>query len=768
LEIKTATADAKVPSQVVYSRDGQHVAKIWPNSQDPTHSSEQVTLDDKPVGPSYHRVQDLRLSDDGKHIAFSASAGDSRGSGDIVVFDGEEGARHSGIYDVVMTPDGRHIAYSAEDGAYNAGVWHVVVDGFAGPDFDYDRNYYLASTKLNLDGSLTFVAALKGQLARYTYPAEALKVMPTMVQTESVTAGVRELQKPGTFSNVEHDLVLGPNETLYAVARSGGQYGNGALFSCKTNGSDLKILHSFYGNKESGPTNSLAGNQENVWGTAGSSVFRYDIRKGEYTVVTSEHSLSGLRGILPDGSLLGEEGFSDRHWWMLSQDGSSLETTPRQEGVWHQIAAVGPDGAIYWTASDSLYRQTSFWSEPKLLHKFEDSPEEGKDVAPLVTVDPTGTIYGFAKGRTASIIYRVRPDGSDFRVLVPQSRGLKVSSLVAGDDAMLYGCFTAELKTADSQTAGFFSLPAAGGNPAILPNVKSGTDHALIYHHAAIYYTDRSSVVRVQLPSSSGAARQTPVLTIKTVAPPALASAEPVTFTTSSGESIPSAKAPHGQAGAAIWQPPAPGSTIATVSKQSPPRDQNRLLPSSGGNPPDANFGNEAPSGQALSQQEATTFAVTTASAMSAGDINALASFYADQIDYQDKGVINNDAVRNEFQQYFARWPRTNWQLAGTVAVQPVGPSRYQISFPVSFDATNPSTNKHATGVARETMILIQNGSGAWRIVMERQTITSKKSDDRRRRLEREKVYQGRPADDNRPRIPLPPNIPWPPDIPHP
>jgi ketosteroid isomerase-like protein len=153
---------------------------------------------------------------------------------------------------------------------------------------------------------------------------------------------------------------------------------------------------------------------------------------------------------------------------------------------------------------------------------------------------------------------------------------------------------------------------------------------------------------------------------------------------------------------------------------------------------------------------------------MSAGDINALASFYADKVDYQDKGVISNGAVQSEFQQYFERWPQTNWQLAGTVTVQPLDASRCQITFPISFDATNPSTNKHATGVARETMILEQNGSGAWRIVMERQTITSKKSDDRRRRTEREKVYQGRPADDNRPRIPIPTNIPWPPGLPRP
>jgi GYF domain 2 len=762
LEIKAATPDAKPPARIFYTRDGKQVASVFASGRGSSSATERVTLDDKPVGQPYYRVQSLQLSDDGKHIAFIGASG----AGGKVIFDGEEGAEHAEIHDLVMTPDGRHIAYSAEDRKPDA-AWHVVVDGFEGPKFDYETNYKLASTKFNADGSLTFIASLKGQLARYTYPAEALKFMPMMSQTESVTAGLRPLQNLGSFSDVARDLVLGPNETLYGLMARGGQYGSGALFSCKTNGSDFKILHSFYGDKESGP-NSLAGDRENVWGTAGSSVFRYNIKKGEYQVVTSQY-LTDLRGILPDGSLLGEQsdGSSEYHWWMLSRDGASLEKTASRNAP-VKIAAIGPDGAIYSTDSDSLYRQASFYSEPKLLHKFQDSPEEGKDVAPLVTFDPTGTVYGFAKGRTASIIYRVRPDASDFRVLVPQSRGLNVRSLASADDGMLYGCFSAELKTADSQTAGFFRIPAEGGDVTILPNVRSGTDHALIYNKRAIYYTTDSSIIRVQLPSASGAARLTPMVTIKSIAAPPLSSAEPVSFTTSAGEAIPTAKAPDGKAGAAIWQPPAPGTTtIATFSKQSPPRGQNRLTPSSGANLPSANFGNAASSGQGLNQQEAELFATTNVNAMSAGDINTLTSLYGNQVDYQDKGVISNDAVRNEFQQYFARWPQTNWQLAGTVAVQPVDASRCQITFPVSFDAMNPSSNKHATGVARETMILEQEVNGAWKIVMERQTVTSNKAENRGRRREREKVYEGKPID-RRPNLPIPPNIPWPPGLPRP
>jgi hypothetical protein len=772
LEIKAATPDAKPPARMFYTRDGKHVASVFASGRGSSSATERVTLDDKPVGQPYYRVESLQLSDDGKHIAFIGASG----AGGKVIFDGEEGAEHAEIHDLVMTPDGRHIAYSAEDRKPDA-AWHVVVDGFEGPKFNYESNYKLASTKFNADGSLTFIASLKGQLARYTYPAEALKFMPTMGQTESVTAGLRVL-KLGSFSDVAPDLVLGPNETVYGVMARGGQYGNGALFCGKTNDfipaesltdrSDAKVLHSFYGDKETRP-NGLAGDGENVWGLAGSSVFRYDIKKGEYQVVTDSQHLTDLRGILPDGSLLGEQsdGSSEYHWWMLSRDGASLEkTASRNQPV--KIAAIGPDGAIYSTDSDSLYRQASFYSSPTVLHKFLDSPEEGTQPAPHVTFDSSGTIYGFThpfQSGSYDIIYSVKRDGSDFRVIVKQSEHLKIDALVAGANGLLHGLRPG---AAGRQDLIFFTVPSSGGPITTLQSFTANYNPALVYHKNALYTATTSSLLRLQLPSASGAARLNPIVTIKTVAPAALASVEPVSFTTSSGETIPSARALDAQAGTAIWHPPEPGSTIAVVSQPSPPRAQNRLTSSNDGNAPNANFGNEAPTIGALGQEEASQFAMSTVSAMSAGNVSSLASYYGSQVDYQDKGIITNDAVQNEFQQYFARWPQTNWQLAGTVTVQPLGPSRYQITFPVSFDAANPATNKRATGSARQTMILEQDSSGAWKIVMERQTITSKKSDESRRRSDREKIYKGKPVDSPRRNIPIPPNIPWPPGLPRP
>ena len=135
--------------------------------------------------------------------------------------------------------------------------------------------------------------------------------------------------------------------------------------------------------------------------------------------------------------------------------------------------------------------------------------------------------------------------------------------------------------------------------------------------------------------------------------------------------------------------------------------------------------------------------------------------------DFQDKGVITNAGVQSEFQQYFARWPQASWQLTGAVAVQPLGASTCQITFSVSFEVVNPATNKRASGIVRETMVLEQDGRGVWKIVKERQTITSRNANERDRKREREKVYEGKRIN-QRPGLPIPANIPRPPNLPRP
>ena len=63
--------------------------------------------------------------------------------------------------------------------------------------------------------------------------------------------------------------------------------------------------------------------------------------------------------------------------------------------------------------------------------------------------------------------------------------------------------------------------------------------------------------------------------------------------------------------------------------------------------------------------------------AISAQNLELLVSFYTDHVDSLDKGIVSNQTVRENLQQYFDRWPITKWKLAGRVDVKPLSASRY-------------------------------------------------------------------------------------------
>ena len=153
--------------------------------------------------------------------------------------------------------------------------------------------------------------------------------------------------------------------------------------------------------------------------------------------------------------------------------------------------------------------------------------------------------------------------------------------------------------------------------------------------------------------------------------------------------------------------------------------------------------------------------------AYSNGDVATFASLYADTVDYMGHRRTSNADVQRQLSQYFAKWPVRQWQLVGTVSVRPVGPSAQRVAFSAQYDLSNPNTNSHAAGIANETLILRDDGTGVMKITSHHEKISGSSSsdnasDNKRHRSERQRVYDGRPV------IPLPPNIPWPPGIPHP
>lgn len=113
--------------------------------------------------------------------------------------------------------------------------------------------------------------------------------------------------------------------------------------------------------------------------------------------------------------------------------------------------------------------------------------------------------------------------------------------------------------------------------------------------------------------------------------------------------------------------------------------------------------------------------------AYSGMDLDALAGLYGDRVDHTNSGVISNAAVRTQAEQYFARWPVRQWSLVGPVKTISLGATKQKVIFSASYDVSDPQTNKHASGIAHETLTLASDKTGAIKIVSQKEQ-TSKRS----------------------------------------
>jgi hypothetical protein len=125
----------------------------------------------------------------------------------------------------------------------------------------------------------------------------------------------------------------------------------------------------------------------------------------------------------------------------------------------------------------------------------------------------------------------------------------------------------------------------------------------------------------------------------------------------------------------------------------------------------------EPPSSPAISSDAIATVAEREIDAISSQNVDTLVSIYADKVDLLDKGMVNKDTVQNDLQQYFDRWPITKWKLAGKIDVKALNGSRYQVTFPVTFEVANPATNRRIIGTANETRIVFVDSAGTAKIV---------------------------------------------------
>jgi tetratricopeptide (TPR) repeat protein len=129
---------------------------------------------------------------------------------------------------------------------------------------------------------------------------------------------------------------------------------------------------------------------------------------------------------------------------------------------------------------------------------------------------------------------------------------------------------------------------------------------------------------------------------------------------------------------------------------------------------------------QSFNKSEVTPESIAAAfvQAYSGADVDVLAGLYADRIDHTNSGIISNAAVRAQAEKYFARWPVRHWSLVGTANTVSLGTSKKKVIFSAMYDASDPQTNKHASGIAKETLILATDASGAMKIVSQKEQIS--------------------------------------------
>jgi WD40 repeat protein len=125
----------------------------------------------------------------------------------------------------------------------------------------------------------------------------------------------------------------------------------------------------------------------------------------------------------------------------------------------------------------------------------------------------------------------------------------------------------------------------------------------------------------------------------------------------------------------------------------------------------------------AVDQAFASALVQKLVNGISANETDLLVSLYDHRIDYLDKGLVGPDVIREEYNNFFERWPQTTWSLTGPVNVESTGQGKYRLTFPIYFNAANSALHKHASGNAQETIVVAQDGAREWKIISQRETI---------------------------------------------
>lgn len=266
----------------------------------------------------------------------------------------------------------------------------------------------------------------------------------------------------------EGRLVFGADKTVYGVTDVGGRYGGGTLWRANLDGTGFGVLHGFALSTEGyGAGTPALGADGRLYGVSNAggaqqagTVWRSNADGSAFTVL---RTMTAADGSAQTGAVvLGTDGFvygtsaaggtqGGGTIWRIKTDGGGfavLRHLRASEGVRPAAALVlGSDQKLYGLALDGgAANQGTAWRINRdgtgfaVLHHFRAKTEGAHPAALLFGTD--GQLYGTAGSGGANdpgTLWRMKSDGSAFRVLSQSTDGVTPAGLVLGADGKFYG-----------------------------------------------------------------------------------------------------------------------------------------------------------------------------------------------------------------------------------------------------------------------------------------------------------------------------------------